>query len=167
VDFASRRIRERAAAVTFLNRAQSRLSSRARCGDPRVSPRIERFHFLTGVLRIQNVTHYKNVIKKLAWPAGIFFHPAMFSRINLPLGAALVAIGLCSFIPSSPANETLADLFALNDNDDVERDSEDSDSTDPPRPRTRQRAVNAEGTPLPDGGEGLSMALNSATEQCH
>jgi hypothetical protein len=78
-----------------------------------------------------------------------------------------VAIGLCSFIPSSPANETLADLFALNDNDDVERDSEDSDSTDPPRPRTRQRAVNAEGTPLPDGGEGLSMALNSATEQCH
>jgi hypothetical protein len=47
---------------------------------------------------------------------------------------------------------------------DVERDSEDSDSTDPPRPRTRQRAVNAEGTPLPDGGEGLSMALNSATE---
>jgi hypothetical protein len=50
---------------------------------------------------------------------------------------------------------------------DVERDSEDSDSTDPPRPRMRQRAVNAEGTPLPDGGEGLSMALNSATEQCH
>jgi Fe(3+) dicitrate transport protein len=88
----------------------------------------------------------------------------MFSRINLTLGAALVAIGLCSFIPSSPANEALADLFALNDNDDVERDSEDSDSTDRPRPRIRHRAVNAEGTLLPDGGEGLSMAQNSATE---
>src|SRR6266542_3989617 len=86
----------------------------------------------------------------------------MFSRINLSLGAALVAIGLCSFIQSSPANEALADLFALNDNDDVERDNEDSDSTDPPRPRTPHRAVNAEGTLLPDGGEGLSMAQNSA-----
>ncbi len=73
-----------------------------------------------------------------------------------------MAIGLCSFIQSSPANEALADLFALNDNDDVERDNEDSDSTDPPRPRTPHRAVNAEGTLLPDGGEGLSMAQNSA-----
>ena len=74
----------------------------------------------------------------------------MFSRINLTLGAALAAIGLCSFNPSSPANEALADLFALNDNDDVERDSEDSDSTDRPRPRIRHRALNAEGTLLPD-----------------
>src|SRR6266700_1763958 len=92
------------------------------------------------------------------------FSSGMFSRINLTLGAALVAIGPCSFIQSSPANEALADLLALNDNDDVERDSEDGDNTDPPRPRTRHRSVNAEGTPLPDGSEGLSMALNSAAE---
>ncbi len=92
------------------------------------------------------------------------FSSGMFSRINLTLGAALVAIGLCSFIQSSPANEALADLLALNDNDDVERDSEDGDNTDPPRPRTRHRSVNAEGTLLPDGSEGLSMALNSAAE---
>src|SRR6266496_1616447 len=92
------------------------------------------------------------------------FSSGMFSRINLTLGAALVAIGLCSFIQSSPANEALADLLALNDNDDVERDSEDDDNTDPPRPRICHRALNAEGTLWPDGGEGLSMALNSATE---
>ncbi len=75
-----------------------------------------------------------------------------------------MAIGLCSFIPSSPANEALADLFALNDNDDVERDSEDSDNTDRPRPRMRHRAVNAEDAPFPHGGEGLSMVVDSATE---
>jgi hypothetical protein len=88
----------------------------------------------------------------------------MLSRINLTLGAALVAIGLCSFIQSSPANEALADLFAANDDDDVERDSEDGDKTGTPRRRIPRRAVNAEGTLLPDEGERLSMALNSATE---
>jgi hypothetical protein len=92
------------------------------------------------------------------------FSSAMFSRINLTLRAALVAIGLCSFIQSSPANEALADLLALNDNDDAERDSEDGDNTDPPRPRICHRSVNAEGTLLPDGGEGQSMALINATE---
>ena len=88
----------------------------------------------------------------------------MFSRINLTLGTALVAIGLCSFIQSSPANEALADLFAANDNDDVERDSEDDDKTGTPRRRIPRRAVNSEGTLVTDEGEGLSVALNSATE---
>jgi len=69
------------------------------------------------------------------------FSSGMFSRINLTLGAALVAIGPCSFIQSSPANEALADLLALKDNDDVERDSEDGDNTDPPRPRTHVTAL--------------------------
>jgi outer membrane receptor for Fe3+-dicitrate len=33
----------------------------------------------------------------------------MFSKINLILGAVLVAIGLCSFVQSTPANETPAE----------------------------------------------------------
>jgi hypothetical protein len=114
--------------------------------------------------RVEKSITLQKCNKKLARLAGIFFHPAMFSRINLTLGTALVAIGLCSFIQSSPGNEALIDLLALNDDDDVDSDSEDSDNTDPLRPRIRHRAVNTDGTLLPNGGEGLSMALIGATE---
>src|SRR6266498_3211250 len=90
----------------------------------------------------------------------------MFSRINLSLGAALVAIGLCSFIQSSPANEALADLFALNDNDDVERDDTGGkdDKSHRRRLRTSGSVVNADSGLFTNSSESLSLAVTSVTE---
>src|SRR6266542_3031262 len=90
----------------------------------------------------------------------------MFSRINLTLGTALVAIGLCSFIQSSPANEALADLLALNDNDDVERDDTGGkdDKSHRRRLRTSGSVVNADSGLFTNSSESLSLAVTSVTE---
>ncbi len=90
----------------------------------------------------------------------------MFSRINLTLGAALAVIGLCSFIQSSPANEALADLLALNDNDDVERDDTGGkdDKSQRRRSRTTRSVVNSDSRLLANASESLSLAVTNVTE---
>jgi hypothetical protein len=90
----------------------------------------------------------------------------MFSRINLTLGAAFAAIGLCSFIQSSPANEALADLLASNDNDDVERDDTGGkdDKSHRRRLRTSGSVVNSDSGLLANASENLSLAVTNVTE---
>lgn len=90
----------------------------------------------------------------------------MFSRINLTLGAALAAIGLCSFIQSSPANEALADLLALNDSDDVERDDTcgKDDKSQRRRSRTTRSVVNSDSGLLANASESLSLAVTNVSE---
>ena len=77
-----------------------------------------------------------------------------------------MAIGLCSFIPSSPANEALADLFALNDNDDVERDDTGGkdDKSQRRRSRTTRSVVNSDSGLLANASESLSLAVTNVSE---
>jgi len=89
----------------------------------------------------------------------------MFSRVNLTIGAALAAIGLCSFIQSSPANDALADLLGLNDNDDVECDDTGGkdDKSQRRRSRTTRRVVNSD-SGLLAASESLSLAVTNVSE---
>jgi hypothetical protein len=67
----------------------------------------------------------------------------MFSKMNLSLGAACVAIALCSFVQSSPADEPLAAPATSSDDDDVDGDDKD-DKLQRRRSRTSGSVVNAD-----------------------
>jgi outer membrane receptor for Fe3+-dicitrate len=90
-------------------------------------------------------------------------YPRMFSKTNLSLGAVCVAIALCSFVQSTPADEPLAAPATSSEDDDV--DGDDKDDKTHRRRRTASRSVvNAHSTLLANASESLSLAVTSITE---
>ena len=70
--------------------------------------------------RVGGKKDYKNARKGLHRPEQSLFIRAMFSKINLALGTALVGIALCCFVDSSLAQEALTPPASSSDNDDVD-----------------------------------------------
>ena len=94
-------------------------------------------------------------------PEQSLFIRAMFSKINLALGTALVGIALCCFVDSSLAQEAITPPASSSDNDDAD---DKDDKTHRGRSGRSGRTGTAASVLAKNSSGSLSLAITGITE---